>query len=105
MRTRSASLLVLALALPAVAGGQTPVRAPGGTLRGVVHDNLTGRPVGYALVVLVERDQRVFSSESGRFTLTGLSPGAARLRIQQIGYRARLIPLRVDVRPQDGGAV
>jgi hypothetical protein len=81
-----------------VARAQVAVRAPGGTLTGLVQDSATGRPVGYALVVLVERDQRVFAGESGRFTLTGLGGGAATLRIQQIGYRAITISLTLDAR-------
>ena len=49
--------------------------------------SVTGRPVGYALVILLEQDQRVFANEAGRFSLSGLHAGAATLRVQQIGYR------------------
>jgi hypothetical protein len=78
------------------AAAQVSVRAPGGTLSGVVRDSMTGRPVGFALVVAEDRggEQRVFAGESGRFALTGLAPGIVRLRVQQIGYR----PVRLSVR-------
>ncbi len=93
-------LLFLALVLLGASGvgAQPAVRAPGGTLTGVVEDSATGRPVGYALVVAVERDQRVFAGEAGRFTLTGLSSGFTTLRVQQIGYRAITISLILDTR-------
>jgi hypothetical protein len=98
---RSTPMLLVLLALPAAVRAQTAVHAPGGTLQGVVLDAATGQPVRQALVVLAEGDQRVFTSERGRFTLAGVAPGAARLSIQQIGYRAQAIPLRVDTRPRN----
>jgi hypothetical protein len=100
---RGLPCLLLVLALPTVGriaaaqGVATP--APGGTLTGVVRDSATGRPVGYALVVLLERDQRVFASEAGKFALTGLLSGRATLRVQQIGYRALTLVLNVDADP------
>jgi len=90
-------LPVLLLALVRSAPAQVfAVRAPGGVLTGTVQDSAAGVPVGYALVVLVESNQRVFASESGRFTLTGLGSGRVTLRVQQIGYRAVSLPLQVD---------
>jgi Carboxypeptidase regulatory-like domain len=91
------ALLSLAVVLPASA--QLAVRAPGGTLTGVVRDSVTGRPIGFALVILVERDHRAFANESGRFSLSGLASGMATLRVQQIGYAAVTLPLRVDATP------
>ena len=82
---------------------QTPVAAPGGTLRGTVVDSATGQPVGYALVIWVERDNRVFATESGRFSLAGLGAGVATLRIQQIGYRAIARRFNVETRPTASG--
>ncbi|HEV8356350.1 MAG TPA: carboxypeptidase-like regulatory domain-containing protein [Gemmatimonadales bacterium] len=84
------------------AQGQLPVHAPGGTLAGLIQDSVTGLPVGYALVILVDKDQRIFARESGRFTLTGLSSGTAVLRVQQIGYRAVTLTLSVETRPEPG---
>lgn len=90
-------LLFVLLARPAAA--QLAVLAPGGTLSGTVRDSVTGFPVGFALLILVERDQRVFANEAGRFSLTGVSSGTVRLRVQQIGYRAVVLTLKVDASP------
>lgn len=103
MIRRIGLLLVLVLVAASRLPGQTLVRAPGGTLVGLVRDSASGEPVGYALVVLEGKDQRVFASEAGRFTLTGLGGGAARIRVQQIGYRARILSLQVNTRQETGG--
>lgn len=93
-------LLLFALLFGALVRGALAqparVRAPGGVLTGSVRDSVTGLPIGYALVILVERGHRVFASEGGRFTLTGLVSGSATLRIQQIGYRAVTLSLSLD---------
>lgn len=91
-------LLLLALARSGAAQ-LVAVRAPRGTLTGTVQDSASGLPVGYALVVLVESNQRVFATESGHFTLTGLTSTRATLRVQQIGYRAVSLSLNVDAAP------
>ena len=69
-----------------------------GTVTGVVRDSASGRPVGYALIIVVGKDQQVFAGESGRFTLSGLGGGSVTLRIQQIGYR----PTRITVPTTSG---
>jgi hypothetical protein len=92
---------LLLVARLASASAQTAARAPSGTLRGVVQDSATGVPVGYALVVLLGKDQQTFTSESGRFTLTNLG-AKARLRVQQIGYRAQTVSLEIDTRSGTG---
>jgi len=84
--------------------GQVPTAAPGGVLRGEVVDSTTGLPVPYALVVWVERDNRLFTTESGRFTLSGLPGGRVTLRVQQIGYRATTLSLTLDTRSATGAA-
>lgn len=104
MQARIGLPLLFLLAQVASASAQTAARAPSGTLRGVVRDSATGEPVPYALVVLVQRDQQAFTSESGRFTLNNLPAGRARLQVQQIGYRARTLALDIDIRPAGGDA-
>ena len=100
---RTAIALVLVLAAGGRLRAQRPAPAPGGTLTGVVRDSATGLPVGYALVLVVGKEQRVFASESGRFSLMGLSSGRLTIRVQQIGYRAVTIVLEVDAAKQSGG--
>ena len=104
MNFRPALALLLLAGPLRPAQGQLPVHAPGGTLAGMIQDSVTGLPVGYALVILVGKDQRIFAGENGRFTLTGLSSGTAVLRVQQIGYRAVTLTLSVDSRPGPGEA-
>jgi hypothetical protein len=99
-RVPPVTFLLLAIATGTPLEAQTPARAPGGTLNGVVRDSATGRPIGYALVLVVGKEQRVFASESGRFTLTGLGTGAQAIRVQQIGYRALTLVLKVDTSPE-----
>jgi hypothetical protein len=91
--------LILLLGLGPAAAAQTTARAPSGILRGVVRDSASGEPVGYALVSAADRDQRTFTSATGRFTLTGIPPGRVLLRVQQVGYRVASIALEVDTRP------
>jgi hypothetical protein len=100
MRIRTALVLCPFLILTHPLGAQVAVSAPGGTLRGLVQDSATGRPVGYALLILASRDQRVFASEQGRFALSGLSSGRTTLRVQQIGYRPVTLSLAVDTRSE-----
>lgn len=101
---RPAIALLLALAAGGRVSAQISARAPGGTLNGVVRDSTTGRPVGYALVLVVGGEQRVFASESGRFTLSDLGSGGLTLRIQQIGFRAVTLTLTLDTTPEASGA-
>ena len=98
-------MLLVAAALGAVgpAEAQQATSAPGGVLTGLVRDSITGTPVAYALVVLEGGNRRVFASEAGRFSLSGLTAGAATLRVQQIGYRAVRLRLVLNTSPESTG--
>src|ERR1041384_3235922 len=87
MSFRPPLALALLGPLPIALLGQQPVRAPGGPLPGVVRDSATGLPVGYALVVVAGHEQRVFATEAGKVTLSGLGGGAVLLRGAPIGDR------------------
>ncbi len=104
MRGRAAGIVLLLLLPAGRLAGQAPAAAPGGVLRGEVRDSTTGLPVPYALVIWVERDNRLFTAESGRFTMAGLPSGRVTLRVQQIGYRATTLVLSLDTRSGEGGA-
>ncbi|HSB55314.1 MAG TPA: carboxypeptidase regulatory-like domain-containing protein, partial [Gemmatimonadales bacterium] len=93
---RLAPLLTLVIA--PMAAAQTGVPAPGGTLLGVVQDSATGRPLGLALLTVQGREARVFASESGRFSLSGLPAGEVTIRVSQIGFRAATLRLVLDTR-------
>ncbi len=104
MRHRLA-LLIGALATTTGAEAQRTVGAPGGVLTGIVQDSVTGQPVGWALVTLVEKDERSFATEAGKFSFSGLGAGRFTLRITQIGYRSRSVPLVVEAGPDTSGAL
>lgn len=92
MRITTPAALLAPLLL--VAGGSVArAGAQAGVLTGTVRDSASGAPVGYALVIVVGREQQVFAGESGRFTLTGLGRGEVTIRVQQIGYR----PVRITL--------
>ena len=97
-------LLTAALAIATVAEAQV-VAAPGGVLTGVIQDSVTSQPVGYALISLIEKDERTFASEAGRFTFQGVGAGRLTLRITQIGYRGRTLSVVADVRPDASGTL
>ncbi|MGQ0702122.1 MAG: carboxypeptidase-like regulatory domain-containing protein [Gemmatimonadales bacterium] len=96
--SRRGSIVLAAAMLAAVAkaGAQALIAAPGGVLAGLVRDSISGSPVGYALVVLDGGNQRVFASEAGRFSLSGLASGPVTLRVQQIGYQGVALRLVLD---------
>jgi len=96
--------LLLILRAGIAAAQAVRVQAPGGTLTGVVQDSASGLPIGYALVVLTSPPLRVFASEGGRFTLSGVTQGRTTIRVQQIGYRAVTLTLDIDNNPAATGA-
>ncbi|MGH7559818.1 MAG: carboxypeptidase regulatory-like domain-containing protein [Gemmatimonadales bacterium] len=98
---RVAMLVLLAVIAPASIRAQAVVRAPDGTLTGLVRDSASGEPVGFALVIVVGRERRSFATEAGRFAVRVPDPGSYTLRVQQIGYAPAEIPVRVD---RDGPA-
>ncbi|MCI1186627.1 TonB-dependent receptor [Hymenobacter sp. DH14] len=88
-------VLLAALYLPGVTLAQQPAAATPaalGSLTGTVLDSLTQAPVPYATVVLLPpapNDKAitgVAADDQGRFALTKLTPGPARLRVSYVGY-------------------
>lgn len=88
-------LLAALLALAPRAGAQVTVPLQGGLVSGQVRDRDTGQPVAYALVLLPGPDLRVFTSESGRFGVAGLTPGDYTLEVRQVGYAPASAAIRV----------
>lgn len=95
----AATFLACALPLAGDLGASVRAQDTAGILTGTVRDSATGRPVSYALIIVVGREQQVFAGESGRFTLSGLGGGSVTLRIQQIGYRPARITVSTTGRP------
>ncbi len=96
------ALAVLLVAISSPLSSQTVVQAPAGLLTGVVLDSITGTPVSYALLTIEDPGRRVFASEGGRFSFTGIPEGKLAIRAQQIGYRS--VVIAVTVRRDGGGA-
>lgn len=63
--------------------------AQAGSVRGVVSDSATGRPLSGALVRASGTDQFTHTNLRGQFTLSVLTGARATLIITQIGYRPR----------------
>jgi hypothetical protein len=84
-------LVTFALRLEA----QVTASLQGGVVHGLVRDAGSGQPVPLALVRIPARDLRLFTSESGRFSLPGLAPGDYDLEIRQIGYAPATFRLKV----------
>ncbi|MDZ4675086.1 MAG: carboxypeptidase-like regulatory domain-containing protein [Gemmatimonadota bacterium] len=95
--TRFAGILALLALLLVVVPAQAQVtsRLQSGLVTGLVRDAETGQPVRYALVLVAEQDARAFTSEAGRFSLSGIGPGEYSLQVRQIGYAPLTVLLRV----------
>ena len=68
-----------------------------GSLIGFVADSASGEKIGYAtLTLLGDSDSRVLNgtltNAKGAFKLNGLSNGIYKLKVECIGYQAKLIP-------------
>ncbi|HEX8656845.1 MAG TPA: TonB-dependent receptor, partial [Hymenobacter sp.] len=114
-------LLGLLLAIGAgpslTARAQTTVPAPTtgtGSLTGVVLDSLKEEPVPYATVVLLPpalpgtppNDKPitgVAADDQGRFALTKLAPGPARLRVSYVGYGTQTRAVTITEGATDAG--
>ena len=77
-------IVTLAIALLAPLASAS---AQAGSLRGVVSDSATGRPLGDALVRASGTDLSTHTNPRGEFTLSGLTGSTATLIVTRIGYR------------------
>ena len=97
--------LLVAGCLPAFAQALPPAVTEHGSLMGTVLDSLTQAPVPYATVVLLPpgSDEKpitgVAADERGRFALTQLTPGSARLRVSYVGYATQTRALTITAGP------
>lgn len=88
--------------LLALACAASPARAQ--TVRGFVTEEISGTPVGGAMVILQELDgtpvRRVLTDAAGAFVARTDHPGVFQIRVDRIGYQS-LTTARFDV-PVDG---
>ncbi|HEY0931034.1 MAG TPA: TonB-dependent receptor [Gemmatimonas sp.] len=83
--------LAVAIAVAALAVVIRPqplhAQAPG-TIRGVVTDSSTGRPVASVQVSIPGSTRGTVTNDAGTYSLTGVPSGSVTLRLQRIGYTA-----------------
>ncbi len=93
---RVASLIGLAGLLMAMPAAHA-LKAQGatGTVRGVVTDSSTGRPVAGVQMTVAGAAARAATSETGAYQLTGVPAGRVTVRAQRLGYGA--VQRTVDV--------
>lgn len=88
-------LLISFLFRPEVAA--QPDTAPGGSqIRGVVVDSLSGKPLEFLTVSLLNEQNDViktsYSVADGSFAVATAGPGAYRLAVDGVGYKRKLLP-------------
>ena len=71
------------------------VGASTGALDGQVHDDDTGEPVGWVLLVVEGLDRARSADAAGRFTFRDLPPGEHVLKALRIGYREARFPFQI----------
>lgn len=77
------------------AAAQLVTRVESGGVTGEVRERGTGAGVGFALVIVPDRDLRAFANATGRFHLAGLGAGVHRVEVRQIGFAPTSFSLRV----------
>ncbi|MBJ6111002.1 TonB-dependent receptor [Hymenobacter sp. BT523] len=97
-------------ALFSTARAQAPAAPTGtGSLTGIVLDSLKKEPVPYATVVLLPPAPNdkpitgVAADDNGRFSLTKLAPGPARLRVSYVGYGTQTKDVTITAGATDAG--
>jgi hypothetical protein len=66
-----------------------------GDVHGQVRDQITGRPVPYAVVRVGSTPHQTPTDEEGRFVFESLTPGTYTLEIRNLGYSVRSDPVEV----------
>jgi glutathione synthase len=92
-----APLIALAGVLLAMIPAAHALQAQGatGTVRGIVTDSSTGRPVSGVQMTVVGAAARAATSETGAYQLTGVPAGRVTVRAQRLGFSA--VPRTVDL--------
>ena len=75
-----------------------------GSIKGMIVDSLTDKPVGYATITLLQSDNNSFisgtvSNEDGFFILEEIKPGKYNIKIQLVGYETLFLDNQLIVPP------
>jgi TonB-linked SusC/RagA family outer membrane protein len=89
-------LLLAAVAVASLGGTSTlAAQADGGTIRGLVTDAATGKPVAQARVLIAGTTNGTLTSDDGRYAIVGVSAGTVTLNINRIGYDPKTVTVTV----------
>ena len=95
-RRRAAQLLALSLSLFTAPLSDLAAQQPTtGTVRGTVTEAGTGRPMAGAQVSIKGTQRGIIADATGAYAITGVTPGAAIVRVDLIGYRSAEQPVTV----------
>jgi hypothetical protein len=100
-------LFILALILAGATHGQTLIAAGGSLnaegfpIRGFVLDSTSAEPLPMANVQVKDTDRGASTNTDGYFAINHLPPGLHTLKISYLGYRTRLVDIRVTDRVLD----
>ncbi|MEX2528137.1 MAG: TonB-dependent receptor [Gemmatimonadota bacterium] len=93
----SAGTLLLALAhLVAPWSGEAQAVPERGVLRGAVVDQVTGNPIGGALVRVPQAEKSSITDGNGNFVVDQLDNGAYTMVVEMVGYARREEPFRIE---------
>ena len=67
------------------------------TIKGVVIDSITGKPIPYALIEVMDLDIRVVADEGGRFLIPQIVREDNKLSAYCLGFERRVISLDRNV--------
>jgi TonB-linked SusC/RagA family outer membrane protein len=88
MRVERWAKIVAPLLWIAIATGRASAQSPVGTITGRVTDSVTNTPISLVRVVVSGTARSTVTNDDGRYTLTGVAPGAAVVRVTRIGFSA-----------------
>ena len=96
-RLRVPLFLLLALLPTTVPAGSLAAQASApAEVRGRVTDAGTGAPLAAVTVRILGTDRSVLTDSAGRYRVTRLQPGTRSLAFETLGYRTRVVELRLD---------
>jgi len=97
MSIKNISLILFACLL--ISGFAQPVNAQTtGKVRGRVTDKATGKPLGYANVVIIGTNRGNASDSNGDYTIINIKPGVYKIKTMMMGYKSLVVEkVRISV--------
>lgn len=95
IRRLSAAVLTALLGLILHTGVAQAQAQSTGSITGKVTDSASATPLGSAQLLIVGTTRGTVARDDGTFIISGVTPGAHRLRVSRIGYLPREVPVTV----------